>query len=256
MTTHLELFRTIVTHTVHEPPPGKLLLGEEANRWARTLAFSRAKPSGERVGIRRDGVAAAIKLARSLAKDSPQYHRGARYRTLTEAILNTSIEKFTGRAPDAISVADLAALKAAVQEWFSQNVVPRCYSVPCLLMPDLECFPNARPFTIGPVAFRHVSDFLKARNSTDPDQHMLDKIKYGQLLQAMKERHATWVAEVEIDGCEETKASDIADLAIDIALVGIQLVIPRYYSRLATCVGSDTACTKAMRCLKQASLPF
>jgi hypothetical protein len=96
MTTHLELLRTIVTHTVHEPPPGKLLVGQEANRWARALAFWRAQVSGERVGVRRDGVAAAIKLARSLAKDNPQYRRGARYMTLTQAILNASMEKFTG----------------------------------------------------------------------------------------------------------------------------------------------------------------
>ncbi len=231
MTTHLELLRIIVTHTVHEPPPGKLLVGQEANRWARALAFWRAKVSGERVGVRRDGVAAAIKLARSLAKDNPQYRRGARYGTLTQAILNASMEKFTGRAPDSIIAADLAALKAAVQEWFSQNVVPRCYVVPCSLMPDLGGFPNARPFTIGPVAFRHVSDFLKARNLADPEDHMLEEINYGPLLQTMKERQATWVAEVEIDGCEETKASEIADLAVDIALVGIQLVIPRNYSR-------------------------
>ena len=186
--------------------------------------------SGERVGVRRDGVAAAIKLARSLAKDNPQYRRGARYRTLTEAMLNASMERFTGRAPNSIIAADLAALKAAVQEWFSQNVVPRCYVVPCSLMPDLVGFPNARPFTIGPVAFRHVSGFLKARNSTDPEEPMLEG-SIQPLLQAMKERHATWVAEVEIDGCEETKASEIADLAVDIALVGIQLVIPRNYSR-------------------------
>ena len=181
--------------------------------------------------MRRDGIAAAIKLARSIAKDNPQYHRGARYRTLTEAMLNASMEKFTGRAPDSITAADLAALKAAVEEWFSQNVVARCYAVPCSLMPDLSGFPNARPFTIGPVAFRHVSDFLKARNSTNPEERMLDEINYGALLQAMNERQASWVAEVEIDGCEETKASEIANLAVDIALVGIQLVIPRNYSR-------------------------
>ena len=59
MTTHLELLRTIVTHTVHEAPLGKLLVGEEANRWARAFAFSRTKVSGERIGVRRDGVAAA-----------------------------------------------------------------------------------------------------------------------------------------------------------------------------------------------------
>jgi hypothetical protein len=231
MTTHLELLRTIVTHTVLEPPPGKLLVGTEGDRWARAFAFWRSKPSGGRIGVRRDGVSAAIKLARSMASDSPLYHRGARYRTLAEAILNASMEKFTGRAPDSIIAADVAALKTAVQEWFSQNVVPRCYVVPCSLMPDLGGFSNARPFTVGPVAFRHVSDFLKARNSTNPEDRMLDELNYGPLLQAMRERRATWVAEVEIDGCEETKASEIADLAVDIAIAGIQLVIPSHYSR-------------------------
>ena len=226
MTTHLDIFRIIVTNTVPEPPPGKMLVGEQANRWARAFAFWRSKPSGERVGVRRDGVAAAIKLARAMAKDNPRYHRGARYRTLTEAILNATIEKFTGRAPESIVADDLAALKAAVEDWFSQNVIPRCYVVPCSLMPDLSGYPNARPFTIGPVAFRHVSDFLKTRNSTDAEERMFDEINYRPLLQAINERHATWVAEVEIDGCEEAKASEIADLAVDIALVGVQLVIP------------------------------
>ena len=226
MTTHLELLRTIVTHTVREPPPGKLLVGEEADQWARAFAFSRSKPSGERIGVRRDGVAAAIKLARSMASDSPLYHRGARYRTLTEAILNAAMEKFTGRAPDTIAVADLAALKAAVSEWFSRNVMARCYVVPCALMPEIGGLPHARPFTVGPVAFSHLSDYLKVRNLTE-----CEEIQYQPLLQAMGERRATWVAEVEIDGCEETKASQIADLAVDIAIAGIQLVIPSGYSR-------------------------
>jgi hypothetical protein len=189
------------------------------------------KASGERIGVRRDGVSAAIKLARSMAKDNPHYHRGARYRTLTEAILNAAMEKFTGRAPDSISVADLAVLKAVVQEWFTQNVVPRRYVVPCSLMPDLSGFPNARPFAIGPVAFRHISNFLRTGKPTSAEQRMVDEINYGPLLGAMNEQHATWVAEVEIDGCEETRASQIADLAVDIALVAIQLIIPRAYSR-------------------------
>jgi hypothetical protein len=231
MTTHLELLRIIVTHTVHEPPLAKLLVGQEAEHWARAFAFSRSKLSGERIGVRREGVAAAIKLARSIASDNPLYHRGARYRTLTEAILNASMEQFTGRAPDTIVAADLSALKAAVSEWFSQNVMPRCYVVPCALMPEIGGFAHARPFTIGPVAFSHLSDHLKARNSTEVEERMFEEISYKPLLQAMNERRATWVAEVEIDGCEEAKASEIADLAVDIAIVGIQLVIPSYYSR-------------------------
>jgi hypothetical protein len=134
MTTHLELLRTIVTHTVHEPPPSKHLFGEEAIQWARAFAFSRPNVSGERIGVRLDGVAAAMKLARSLAKDNPHYQRGARYRTITEAILNASMEIFTARAPDTIAAADLAELKAAVSAWFSQNIIPRCHVVPCVLI--------------------------------------------------------------------------------------------------------------------------
>ena len=209
-----------------EPPPGSFW-SEKKRTVGRALAFARSKPTGGRVGVRRDGVAAAIKLARSMAQDNPRYHRGARHRTLTEAILNASMEKFAGRAPDSIAAVDLAALKAAVEEWFSRNVVPCCYVVPCALMPDLSAFPHARPFAIGPVAFRHVSDFLKARNSANPEERMVDEIHHGQLLERMKERHAKWVAEVEIDGCETGKASDIADLAVDIAIVGVQLVVPR-----------------------------
>ena len=75
-----------------------------------------------------------------MAQDNSRYHRGALYRTLTEAILNASMEKFVGRAPDSIVAADLATLKAAVDEWFSQNVVARCYTVPCSLMPNLSGF--------------------------------------------------------------------------------------------------------------------
>lgn len=231
MTTHLEYLRAIVTHTVIEPPPGKLLIGEEADRWARVFAFARVKPGGGRAGVRRDGVAAAIKLARSMAEENPQYHRGARYRTLAEAILNESMTKFAGRALESITAADLAALKTAVEEWFSQNVVARCYAVPCSIMPDISGFAHAKPFTIGPVVFRHLTDFVKARNLASPEKRTIDEMNYEGLFQTMKERQATWVAEVEIDGCEETKASEIANLAVDIALVGIQLVVPSYYSR-------------------------
>ena len=231
MTTHLDLLRTIVTHTVHEAPPGEFLVGEKADRWARAFAFSRVKASGERVGVRRDGVLAAMRLARSLASDKPQYHRGARYKTLAEAILDVSMEKFNSRPPDSIVASDLAALKSSVQEWFSRNNISRTYIVPCSIIPDLNGFPNAKPFAIGPATFRHVSEFLKASTSSDLTEKMLEEMSIGPLLQAMNERHATWLAEVTIDGCEETKASEIADLAVDIALVGIQLVIPAFLSR-------------------------
>lgn len=231
MTSHLELLRTIVTHTTHEPPPDGLLSGEEVNRWARAYAFSISKPSGERIGVRREGVAAAIKLAGSMASNSAIYHRGMRYRSLTEAILNVSGEKFRDRAPTSIIASDVAAIKGAVAEWFSQHVQPRCYLVPCALMPDLSGFPHAKPFKIGPVSFSHIVDHLKTKGLSNLEERAIEEIHYRPLLEMMEDRRATWVAEVEIDGCEEHKASQVAGLAIDIAITGIQLMIPSLYSR-------------------------
>jgi hypothetical protein len=231
MTTHLDYLRAIIANMVHEQPPGKLLIGAKANRWAAAYPFSRAKLSGERVGVRHEGVINASKLAISLAKESPQYHRGVRWRTLTDAILETSIDKFTERAADSLVAGDLTTLKTAIAEWFKENDEPRTYIVPCSILPDLDRIPNAKPFSVGPVAFSHVSDFLKARDLSDPAERFLEEMQYRPMLQAMNERRATWIAEVEIDGCERTKASEIANLAVDIALVGVQLVIPASYSR-------------------------
>ncbi len=119
-----------------------MLVGEEANRWARAFAFSRAKPSGERVGVRRDGVAAATGLPARWRRIILNTIEARAKGPSTEAILNATIGKFMGRAPDLIVADDLAALKAAVEDWFSQNVVPRCYVVPCSLMPDLGGLPE------------------------------------------------------------------------------------------------------------------
>ena len=47
----------------------------------------------------------------------------------------------------------------------------------------------------------------------------------------MRARNATWVAEITIDGCEQERAEELADLAADLALVAIQFAVPKYYSR-------------------------
>jgi hypothetical protein len=226
MNKNMQLLQAIVGDIVREPAPDKLLEGEEAVRWINSpqFAFALVTGSGERVGIMRNGAVAAGKLASSLAKTHPQYHRGAHPRNLTTAIARTAIEAFAGRVAASIDSADLTALEKNVSEWFAANVVPRKYLVPCSIIPD-----HAPSFAIGPVTFCHLSDFLEQKGIRVDNQK--DNIVYGPLLQAMGERYATWIAEVEIDGCEEARASAMADLAVDVALVGIQMVIPLTYSR-------------------------
>jgi hypothetical protein len=72
---------------------------------------------------------------------------------------------------------------------------------------------------------------LSAKGIGSLKDNPIHEINYGSLVRAMSERSATWIAEVEIDGCDEAKASEMADLAVDVSLVAVQLVIPWAYSR-------------------------
>jgi hypothetical protein len=231
MSQKLELVRAIVNDMVRDPAPGRRLEGEEAVRWAAAYAFSQVASSGKRVGIGRNGVVAANKLASALAKTQPQYRRGAHPRNLTKAILNACIEAFVGRAADSISAGDILSIEKAVSDWFAENVKPRTYIVPCAIIPDLHGFPDAQPFMVGPVTFCHISDFFKRKGIGNLKDNPIREMKYGSLIRAMSERSATWIAEIEIDGCDEARASEMADLAVDVALVAVQLAVPWAYSR-------------------------
>ena len=223
----LEHLRAVVDALVRQPAPAGFLEGEEAVQWTAEFPFSRVTGNRERVGVKRNGVAAANKLANALAKAQPHYRRGAHPQNLAKVIVNASIQEFAGRVAASIENSDLSTIEKAVSDWFVENVKPRTYLIPCWIIPDLPSFAHALPFSIGPVLFCHLSNFLQQRgagNSTDD-------IVYGPLFRAMAERGATWIAEVEIDGCEETRASEMADLAVDVALVGVQVVVPKSYSR-------------------------
>ena len=74
--------------------------------------------------------------------------------------------------------------------------------------------------------FCHLFDFLIRKGIGNLSDNPIDEINYGQLVRAIVERSAKWVAEVQIDSCEGARASEMAKFAVDVALVGVQLVIP------------------------------
>jgi hypothetical protein len=74
--------------------------------------------------------------------------------------------------------------------------------------------------------FCHLSDFLIRKGIGNLRDNPIDEINYGQLVRAIVERSAKWIAEVQIDSCEGARASEMAKFAVDVALVGVQLVIP------------------------------
>ena len=85
--------------------------------------------------------------------------------------------------------------------------------------------------------FCHLSDFLIRKGIGNLSDNPIDEINYGQWVRAIVERSAKWVAKVQIDSCEGARALEMAKFAVDVALVGVQLVIPRNYRarRLVWC---------------------
>jgi hypothetical protein len=131
---------------------------------------------------------------------------GRIWQNLTKALADASIKSFHRRPATSITRADVAVLEAAVSDWFADNAKPRTYLIPCWILADMPTLAHAQPFAVGPVKICYVSNFLKQEGIKDPHEN----IAYGKFFQAMHERDATWVAEVQIDDCDEMRGSDTA----------------------------------------------
>ena len=93
--------------------------------------------------------------------------------------------------------------------------------------------PWAAPrFNIGPVTFVYVDEITKSEfypGGTTAD--VLAKNNFDTLLQLMSETHSHWLARVAVEGCEQQRAEEIGELAVDLAIVALQLAAPRLDTR-------------------------
>ena len=67
------------------------------------------------------------------------------------------------------------------------------------------------------------------------------EIAWDNLRRALNERAAGWVAVVDIDGYHPVRASEVADLAVDVAITAVQFVVPATYSKQMARVTARTA---------------
>ena len=125
------------------------------------------------------------------------------------------------RTATPITQPELTALEASIASWFSTVAVPRQHLIPCSIMPD-----PASGFSIGSVRFLHIGTFDPADFGGTP---ATNDINFGVLAHSMQERAATWLAIVPVSGCEANRSAELADLAVDIALAALQLIIPPDY---------------------------
>ena len=223
LTQEVGLLRTIVRNLERSPIPVD----------PRVLAFWRAQglevPPGDpssKTTIRPAGHDAFNQLSECLVTHSPAMERGANFANLQNELF-TQLEAYVGCVPVAIGDADARRLVDHFDEWFKRLARPRRVFVPCVLTPWA-----APRFNIGPVTFVYLDEITKGEfypGETPPD--VLAKYNFDTLLQLMRETHAHWLARVEVEGCEQQRAEEIGELAVDLAIVTLQLAAPNLDTR-------------------------
>ena len=76
------------------------------------------------------------------------------------------------------------------------------------------------PKEIGPVTFVYIDDITTSEfYPAGPTPDVLAKHSFDTLLELMRETHASWLARVAVEGCEQQRAEEIGELAVDLAIV-------------------------------------
>jgi hypothetical protein len=222
---HLTLLRDIVAN-IHQDSP-RIGAVTQSNLDASPYVRAKHTPTGT-IGIRKEAAKSLIDLTEAIYNSSTLYQRGTRVEEIYGALTEILITEYLGADKNKIAAADLDRVQHRVWEWFTQESATYHLYIPCILPPRY-----APPFTVGPVSFRHQQDFVK---SLDPsrDRALFDAAQ--QTIQLMTEGIAYWMAEVEIGSSMRERARELGALAVDLALVGIELVTPyddlRYMARL------------------------
>ncbi|MDG9696354.1 hypothetical protein QC281_40640, partial [Streptomyces sp. DH17] len=186
--------------------------------------FSKAKigPAGT-IGIKKAAGAALSDLAGEIFDKSPQYQRGSTFKDLLDELSDIIIANFFEKRTTIPTAADAAFVESKIDQWFQAKIATHELYIPCSLSP----WP-APTFSIGPVKFMHVHEFA-AQERQSMSEPMYD-LTYDGMFKAMERASASWIAVIQIEKCMQTRAQEIANLAVDVALAGVQLVVPLDHS--------------------------
>ncbi len=197
-------------------------LGEFSDTWMRSAGFAKAKMmfhSQQVIGIKAQGFQSLSELAGNIFKSSQRLRRGANFTNLLDAAWDILLREFQHKAPNDVDASDLKSFESKVADWFDKQVADRTHFIPCTIFER-----QVPPFSIGPVSLLHVADFLRQKQS-DISLEAID-LQFADLLQLMSLGASHWIAILEVGGCEKTRSTEVAELAVDIALGGLCLAFP------------------------------
>jgi hypothetical protein len=206
--------RVLVANLVSYP----LVDGSLDQEWLDTLPIVVGKVEDDRIiCIKKEAHEPLDDLSNAIYMSSAAYRRGFPFDRIRLAVLE-AITDLCGRPAESIGQNEVDFVERNVAHWFSMSARSRRLFIPCHIIPDYE-----KPFAIGPVSFTHWQDFVekhdwvKGEGTLDP--------KFEQGLTNMAQEVAYYFAEVTVDGCSNERARELAELAVDVALVGLQLII-------------------------------
>jgi hypothetical protein len=212
------LLRTLAEHLERRLLPFEGLTQELLRREG--LGHVREEADGI-IAIRMPGHRAFTDLTDCLLDRLPAMERGAIYVDIQTELFNF-IEHYVDREPPTVGTKDAESLVAHFQKWFTDKSSPRRVFVPCVISRT-----PAPRFEIGPVTFEFIdhvtmSDFYPHGGGDT----VLSRRGFDDLVRWMRERDADWLARISVDGCEQRRAEEIADLAVDLVIVALQLAAP------------------------------
>jgi hypothetical protein len=193
----------------------------------KAVAFWRAQgveppaDAGSKTTIRPAGHNAFNQLSERIIARSPAMERGTNFEKFQTELFG-QLEAFVGGEAEAIGHAEARGLVDHFAAWFKSQVSPRKVFVPCVLTPWA-----APRFDIGSVTFVYIDQITRSEfYPAGPEPDVLAKHNFDRLLELMQETKANWLARVDVEGCEQQRAEETGELAVDLAIVALQLAAP------------------------------
>ncbi|SEN88289.1 hypothetical protein [Bradyrhizobium sp. OK095] len=215
----LSLLQHIVANLDVEAPVEGTITQASLN--ATPFAKAKIGPMGT-VGILKEAGEALTDLAGNIFGGSQTYQRGVTFKDVFDELSDLIIFNFVEKRTVVPTITDLTFVEAELEKWFQGKVASHLLYIPCRLSP----WP-APSFSVGPVTFVYVQEF--AEHERKRTGAMFD-ITYGEMFKGMALHSATWIATVEVGGCMPNRAQERGNLAVDIAIAGIQLIVPLDHS--------------------------
>jgi hypothetical protein len=141
--------------------------------------------------------------------------------TYQHELFSFVLQTYLDTDADQISLADLNKLSLHIDEWLAQRTGEYLIPVPCFLSPA----PSPQ-FSVGPVTFLYLEDITRNAYYREASADALSRHEFGDLIEQMRSERAHWLGFVEIEGCDRERSQDFADLAVDLAIIALQLAQP------------------------------